>query len=56
MSIADEIVNGEICSFCMMPHDKEVGYPCLCAECYDPNDKEHNPLNPYLKEPSGVDR
>ena len=33
MSMAEEIVDGEICAGCMMPFTKPHGYPVVCKEC-----------------------
>jgi len=34
MSLASEIINGEICGACNIPFEKENGYPCLCKQCW----------------------
>lgn len=31
--IADQMLNGEICQFCMEPFEGAVGYPVSCPEC-----------------------
>lgn len=33
--MADQIIDGEICAFCMMPFEYELGYPAACAECWE---------------------
>ena len=35
MSIASDIVNGEICGACNIPFVEENGYPCLCRGCWE---------------------
>lgn len=34
MSLANEMVEGEICSGCQMPFKEEHGYPVLCSGCW----------------------
>ena len=34
MSLAQEIVDGEICAGCMMPFTKPHGYSVVCKECW----------------------
>ncbi len=49
MSYADDIVNGEICSSCLMPLvNAPLGFPAECADCYPNNDTAI--LNPYEQE------
>lgn len=33
MSIASEIVDGEICELCLLSFPVPLGYPAKCAEC-----------------------
>ena len=33
--ISDDIVDGAICSMCLMWFEETHGYPVLCDECYD---------------------
>lgn len=33
MSMAEEIIEGEICAGCLMPFTQAHGYPVVCAEC-----------------------
>jgi len=33
MSLAEEMVDGEICSRCQMPFEKAHGYPVVCRFC-----------------------
>ena len=35
--IADLIIDGECCAFCMMPFSEAVGYPCACSGCWTPD-------------------
>jgi len=35
MSLAEDIVDGEICASCMMPFKKPHGYPVVCNECFE---------------------
>jgi hypothetical protein len=34
-SLAQQIADGEICAFCMMPFEKDTGIPCACDECWE---------------------
>ncbi len=34
--IADQIINGECCQFCLEPFDEPTGYPVSCACCEEP--------------------
>lgn len=33
-TIADSIVNGEICAFCTTPFQEKQGIPMVCNDCY----------------------
>lgn len=46
MSVADDIIEGEVCSLCLSYHRRTAGFPCTCVECYDHEDKENHPLHP----------
>jgi len=41
MSIASEILNGEICGLCMIPFTEEHGYGVLCKECWKDEHGNH---------------
>ena len=34
MSMASDIINGEICGECNLPFESENGYPALCESCW----------------------
>jgi hypothetical protein len=37
MSIASDIIDGEICAFCLLPFAEPQGFPCACADCWEAN-------------------
>ena len=40
MSIAEDMVNGEMCSHCGVYFEQEHGYPVLCDNCYKEQEEE----------------
>jgi hypothetical protein len=38
MSIASQIIEGEICAYCTMPFTQTHGYPAVCLGCWDDED------------------
>ncbi len=41
--IADQMINGECCQFCLEPFDEPAGYPASCAGCSS-SSKQKYPL------------
>lgn len=34
--LADQIIDGAACAFCLMPFVKDHGYPVACSSCWEP--------------------
>ena len=40
--LADDIINGQSCSWCGVCFVKEHGYPVACKDCWEDHDDQHD--------------